>query len=79
MIDTKGCPNCAASGWHASALTNWDAVRCDDCGGTGRLPVLPVPVVDATTSASSVGMLSTLLDPEKVAFGRKLFAAGTGR
>ena len=75
MIDTKGCPNCSGSGWHASALTNWDGVRCDDCGGTGRLPVLPetpAPVrVQRTTT--------TLLDPEKVAFGRQLYAGGQGR
>lgn len=31
----NGCWNCAGSGWFASALTNWDAVRCEDCKGTG--------------------------------------------
>ena len=38
-----GCPNCAASGWHASALTNWDAVSCVDCGGTGYRTVERTP------------------------------------
>jgi hypothetical protein len=42
-IETIGCANCAASGWFASALTNWEASPCDECGGTGRVPVLPAP------------------------------------
>lgn len=30
------CTNCAGSGYYASALTNWDGIRCDECDGTGR-------------------------------------------
>jgi DnaJ-class molecular chaperone len=33
------CANCAGSGYYASALTNWDGIRCDQCSGTGRVSV----------------------------------------
>lgn len=82
MSETRGCPNCAASGWHASRLTNWVAAPCEECGGTGRLPVLPKPVQMFVEAGRDIGLrmeVTPLIDPEKGARGRQLFAGERGR
>lgn len=79
MIETRGCPNCAASGWHASRLTNWVASPCEECGRTGRLPVLLEPKPAKPEVVQAWQTAAPLIDPEKVARGRQLFAGGRGR
>lgn len=59
IIERQPCTHCAASGWQASRLSNWDACRCENCDGTG---FVPVPVMTAQDRASERKRLFAILD-----------------
>jgi hypothetical protein len=79
------CPFCLGEGRYASPLTNWDSVPCDRCDGTGEAPAL-VRVGEAIARRALAAMdadldrqATPLLDPERIAYARTLYAGGKVR
>jgi len=58
-VEQQPCTHCAASGWQSSRLSNWDAYRCENCDGTGYVPV---PAVAAQDRATERERLFAVLD-----------------
>jgi hypothetical protein len=81
-VNDRWCFFCNGSGSYASPMTNWDAVPCDRCNGTGMAPLVQVGEAIARHAIAALDAAADdrpLLDPAKVAYGRQLFATGRGR
>lgn len=73
------CIWCYGTGRYADPMTNWDAVPCDRCNGTGHAgPLVAVGEQIARKALAAMdadidAQTKPLVDPERLAYARSLY------